>query len=93
MGESWPLSYRTDGSEELVELIEGMRRRADKPPQPTRRERWARDDHEPVPTAELERLDREAAELLADLEAKNARIEAQLRAGHIDRTPREGEIA
>lgn len=80
MGRRWPLPFEGHGGDELAEMIEGARRRQGQPATPTRRERWAHQDHEQLPQAELEQDARELAELIAAAEAENERIIADLEA-------------
>jgi len=84
MGRSWPLPFESAPDDELLELIEAARRKRGDAPRPTRRERWAHQDHELVPQSELDQQAREAAELLARLKARNERIEAAWAAGDLD---------
>ncbi|MDC2952238.1 hypothetical protein [Streptomyces heilongjiangensis] len=74
MGANWPQPYVHDQQDELLEWLAGIRGDLG----PSRRERWAVGVHERVPVAEIVQRDRELAELIAEQEAKNERVLADL---------------
>jgi hypothetical protein len=82
MGRTWPAPFVPAPDDELLEMLEDIHRRGGREPRPTRRDRWARDDHDLVPPEELAERDREAAEALARLQERNRQIEAELRASN-----------
>lgn len=77
MGARWP-TERPPAPDDLLDLVINGRKAAGLPYEQHPRDRWATDRHEQVPDAELRQEEREMAELLADLKAKNARTEAEL---------------
>lgn len=74
MGADWPQVYVHNREDELFEWLAEVRGDMG----PSRRERWAIDVHERVPEAEIAQRQRELAELIAEQEAKNKRILAEL---------------
>jgi hypothetical protein len=74
MGVTWPQPYVHDQQDELLEWLADIRGDLG----PSRRERWAINVHERVPAAEIAQRERELAELIAEQEAKNERILAEL---------------
>jgi hypothetical protein len=84
MGRNWPL-HRSIADpagwqmNDLVDLIREARRAAGLPVEPSPQELWAVNRHERVPDAELAAARAETARLIAEAEAENAVLEAQIR--------------
>ncbi|MBO7938943.1 hypothetical protein ABZX99_02960 [Streptomyces antibioticus] len=85
LGANWPLDRAVVEPEsaqldELLDLAAQGRRKAGLPVDPHPRDLWAINMHERVPEAEIAQRKREAAELLAEMQARNEALETQLRA-------------
>lgn len=81
MGRNWPLPYEASPMDELLDLHAAGRRAAGLEVAPHPRDLWAVNRHEQVPPAELAREKAEIDRLIAEQQARNAAIEAELLAG------------